>query len=355
MDNYSQITVLYGNTFDPKKVALREINLEDILNKIFYPSSKNIELFKKIRNTNDKSQRSYLKRNLNGVLYNLNTQTWKSTSEVQKLFESNKKCINPLIMIDIDHQDILMNSFDIQQIKKNIFYSLEYVITAFISPSGSGIKVLCYLDPFYTHLIDINTYNDVSRKIHFQIQKDINDLQPNYSIELDLSCANIVKSHYISYDEDKLIRKFKELKALNIQECIINAVKEKLNKKKIKVSKVLKVDDQYLNYSLVLVERMPLQFKETQTKYKKFNTHEARLNFSWALLYLTNNYCLEHMISKYSDKKAGLQSFSASKWEKSLHTTWFLLTEIAKQQDDVGFFESVKLFKSLYKKKSINT
>lgn len=62
-----------------------------------------------------------------------------------------------LVIIDIDDID---EGDNIEEIKEDIMSSFDYVFSAMVSPSGNGVKVLCYVDP---DLIDTDNYREIGK------------------------------------------------------------------------------------------------------------------------------------------------------------------------------------------------
>lgn len=353
MFNFSKFSVIVGDTMSKEKTPFNIFKLNDILNYIKYPNHKYAKLIHEIGNSQCDKKRKELKKQLPGILYNLNKSTWKSSESIFNLYKSNKDCINPLIMLDIDKADIqYFQPMSIEELKLDLMQKLHYSVTGFISPSGNGLKILCYLNPLHIRITPLDIYNQVIKGVYNQIESDCN-LTNRYKIKLDSSCINITKSHYLSYDPNIIIKKEDDIIPLNIKEFVINTVSSKLNRKTVAESPEIKLnviennslDETSLFLAEALVLMMPIDFLEVNTKFNKLNSHLARLTFTWGLLYLTNMSCYDTIMVKYSDKQAGIKSFSVDKWQKSKHTTWLTMTDIASSQENPSFLRAFKMFK----------
>jgi len=62
-----------------------------------------------------------------------------------------------LIIIDLDDID---RSDDIEEIKEDIMSSLDYVFCVMVSPSGNGIKALCYVEPDF---VTADNYREIGK------------------------------------------------------------------------------------------------------------------------------------------------------------------------------------------------
>lgn len=62
-----------------------------------------------------------------------------------------------IIIIDIDD---ISKEDDIEEIKEDIAESFDYVFSVMISPSGNGVKVLCYVDP---DLVTADNYREIGK------------------------------------------------------------------------------------------------------------------------------------------------------------------------------------------------
>lgn len=89
---------------------------------------------------------------------------------------------NGIICLDIDHVE------DINELKKRAS-KLSYVHAAFVTPSGSGLKVIIKSDA------TTETYKEAELEISFAFQMDTGGIRDNH-------CKDIARIQFISYDPD---------------------------------------------------------------------------------------------------------------------------------------------------------
>jgi hypothetical protein len=85
-----------------------------------------------------------------------------------------------LKQIDFDNVENL-------QTTKATLQNDKYTFASFLSPTGTGIKLLVRIDPLH----DKDVYKALEH--HYKT---------NYSLQLDTSCSNVARAMFVSYDED---------------------------------------------------------------------------------------------------------------------------------------------------------
>jgi hypothetical protein len=94
---------------------------------------------------------------------------------------------NGVICLDIDHVE------DVNELKKRAS-KLKYVHAAFVTPSGSGLKVIIKSDA------TIETYKEAEIKISTAFQHDTGGIRDNH-------CKDIARIQFVSHDPDLYFNK----------------------------------------------------------------------------------------------------------------------------------------------------
>lgn len=107
------------------------------------------EYVDKVRGSKGKNEKSYLKTKLPTIAFH-------------GIFDGYRKKdlfieASGIIILDIDDIDD-----DIEEVKEEIISSSEHVISAMVSPSGTGVKVLYYVTP---ELINVNNYREIGKTL----------------------------------------------------------------------------------------------------------------------------------------------------------------------------------------------
>jgi hypothetical protein len=89
---------------------------------------------------------------------------------------------NGIICLDLDHVE------DVVELKRKAS-KLKYVLAAFITPSGSGLKVIIKSDA------TIETYKEAEILISTAFQNDAGGIRDNH-------CKDIARIQFVSYDPD---------------------------------------------------------------------------------------------------------------------------------------------------------
>lgn len=114
------------------------------------------------------------------------------TAAVHGLFENYRKReqfyeATGIIIIDIDD----VNKDEIKEIKEDIIESFDSVLAVFISPSGTGIKVLYYVEPT---LINAGNYRDIGKVV-----------SSNFDVYGKVDFLSITDTLILTYDPDIII------------------------------------------------------------------------------------------------------------------------------------------------------
>ena len=161
--------VSYYNILTDKTNFLKEIN--EILESVKTGDSHK-ELIVKIRDKKNKEKKDQLKKLLPAVT-------------ISGIFNDNRKyenisCHTGFIQIDIDKVENLEKA--IESLKNDL-----YSFAVFISPSGTGIKVIVKIPP-----------NKETHKAYFIKLRDY--YKKKYNLEIDEQCKDITRLMFLSYD-----------------------------------------------------------------------------------------------------------------------------------------------------------
>ncbi|MBN1619073.1 hypothetical protein JW887_07095 [Candidatus Dojkabacteria bacterium] len=125
---------------------------------------------------------------------------WKSKPNT---LNNNIKKINQYIVIDIDH----LPKQHIEDIKSRLFQEFEFVVMAFVSPSGDGLKFVCEFDDMNGLFSDIkevpySTLRKMWDSLNNQILAVLNDNIYGIVISRDESADDVNRLCYLSYDPE---------------------------------------------------------------------------------------------------------------------------------------------------------
>ncbi len=149
------------------------------------------------------------KKNLSAVTF---SGIFKDSRKTEELINYSK-----VLVIDIDNVD----NRHIENIKHELF-SFDFVFSCWLSPSGSGIKVLIKLDS------DSNYH-----KIAFdQVTEQIESIS---KLEIDKSGSDLTRLCFVSYDENLLLKSGAKIFQINTSLILVNEskVKNSTNKENI--------------------------------------------------------------------------------------------------------------------------
>lgn len=171
----------------------KEISIDDIFNIIQSGQlKKEIEF---IRATTDKTQRDKLKRELPAITV---SGTFKNGHAKENLI-----CHTGLLQIDID---AIVEPYQLKLLlTKDVF-----TYACFISPSGTGIKVIVKI-PADKH----NEYFEALNKYYFE----------KYKVNIDTKCRDIGRLMYLSYDEQLFIND-NAMRFNSITHQVINTIEQ---------------------------------------------------------------------------------------------------------------------------------
>lgn len=114
---------------------------------------------------------------------NLDYYVWSCTCFKRKSDSVEK--VNGLLCLDIDGLESTQHAESL----KDDFRSDDFVIAAWISPSGKGLKVLCYYDQ-----------KEISLKEAFRHASEY--FRINYTLTIDKACSDITRACYVSSDRE---------------------------------------------------------------------------------------------------------------------------------------------------------
>ena len=164
-------------------VPVEELKTSVALTRIFNNEDmrKRIEHARKLLKENDSDAYSAYKKTLPAVTF---------SGVFSK--RNNASITEPsgLIVLDFDHTDEQTESL-MEAMKSD-----EYVIAAFRSPSGYGVKVLLYADAIR---------NDDDHKVFFSAAE--NYILQKYGLKIDKACKDIARLTFLSYDPDIYVSK----------------------------------------------------------------------------------------------------------------------------------------------------
>ncbi len=129
-----------------------------------------------VRNATDQKQKRELKQTLHNV-------TWQGVFTHRSV--EGLKRLNGILCIDIDH----LSESQLLCIKNDLC-NLDFVIAAFRSPGGDGLKILVLTDNY-----DKNYY----KSCYQEVEKIFIN---RYQVQTDSSCESIHQTCYLSYDPD---------------------------------------------------------------------------------------------------------------------------------------------------------
>lgn len=140
--NLLKSEVSFFNSITQTEVVRKPYSIHDCINDIKNGTYK--ELVEKVRKGN-----SVLKKQLPAI----------ATHGVFRDFREKKDFIlaSGLIIIDLD--DL---TDDLEEVKEDIMSSFDYVFSVMVSPSGKGLKVLCFVEP---DLVTADNYRDIGKSL----------------------------------------------------------------------------------------------------------------------------------------------------------------------------------------------
>lgn len=154
---------------NPETKDLSEI-LEDIKNGKWKSQIENLRSIPKDKEDLRKETKSQLENFLvSGVFENVKDESIKEHSG--------------LIQIDFDHID---NPIELKAILSK---DLDFIYSAFISPSGNGLKLIVKIPP----------NKDLHKGIFLSLEKLFMD---KYKLQIDKSCKNLARRFFVSYDPE---------------------------------------------------------------------------------------------------------------------------------------------------------
>lgn len=190
--------------------VLGHVSLERFIYSIKNPNEKMLDLFNKIKSEPDKAKRRELKWNL----YSFTPTVVINVGYKRRL--ENVIRYNPIIQIDIDNVD----KKEVNNVKEKLF-SLDYCITAFVTPSGKGVKGIM--------LINEPTSLEHYKAIHKALHKNLTSFKG-----IDLATKNAVLPLFLCYDKDILYRDIGECAVFDDEDWSINEGLNPLNNKTTK-------------------------------------------------------------------------------------------------------------------------
>lgn len=197
----SQIS--YFNNIRQTDVIRKPYSIEDCINSIREGDFK--DLIVKIR----KGKNDELKKDLPAI----------ATHGVFRDYRKAKDFIiaSGLIIIDIDD---IEGEDSLDDIKQDIMDSFSYVFSAMISPSGNGIKVLCYVEP---DSVTADNYREIGKYLS-------NDFQQYGTIDY----LSITDCLLMTWDPNILVNEDAITATVYLKEKVLHKVElEKLDKNKI--------------------------------------------------------------------------------------------------------------------------
>lgn len=140
--NLLKSEVSFFNSITQTEVVRKPYSIHDCINDIKNGTYK--ELVEKVRKGN-----TVLKKQLPAI----------ATHGVFRDFREKKDFIlaSGLIIIDLD--DL---TDDLEEVKEDIMSSFDYVFSVMVSPSGKGLKVLCFVEP---DLVTADNYRDIGKSL----------------------------------------------------------------------------------------------------------------------------------------------------------------------------------------------
>jgi len=162
----------------------------------------------------DPKIKGFMKSNLQAVLFQCNTKDGKSNIIEYK----------PFIILDFDKIPNVSTNFN--NICKDV-----YILLAFISPSGTGIKVLIELDfPYNDSIIEnIESYHQ------FSFEKVKEYFEQKYNLKLDESGKNINRLCYLASEQDVYFNE--DCSKFETNQLWLDSLKSKPNKMKSNIAK----------------------------------------------------------------------------------------------------------------------
>ncbi len=116
---------------------------------------------------------------------------WFSGSLFRGSRSNQNVCQINYIILDLDHVEFC------EQVKDMAIRFFPYVLMAFTSPSGRGVKLVCKLS---RPIIDKGEYKDVWNLL-------VNEIEVKLGIRADISCKDPARVHFLSHDPHAIIGK----------------------------------------------------------------------------------------------------------------------------------------------------
>jgi hypothetical protein len=172
----------------------------------YFPSKKGLNLKNvEVQKVLQQIQKGYWKNQINDIRYQIQSGNSKKASEIKSnlpaitisaTFKERRKkgyVDNYTGLLHLDY-DKLEN---VEEVKANLT-SIPYTYSAFISPSGNGVKVLIKCDN------DINTHTTAFNNLRGYYDKIV-------GVESDRSVKDITRLCYVSYDPDLFLNETSEV------------------------------------------------------------------------------------------------------------------------------------------------